>query len=323
MSSTSDAVSNVVPVFSSTINTQDLDADAQSDYSSSSLSESVSDACLSRWAPGGVYVPIHRRGRSNSTTTSTSASTAPTSESSSPSKTSFAPKPKPRPGAYTRAELLVLAPSSLIYASLHPLVTPALLAKHPRILRARGDGVVRALDMARQDSNSILHLNQPPVQASPNFARTQSSGEAAKMGGRVDLYMKKQSTPAQVPGPAPGNALAPLSPEAQARPGTPTQPRATRRRDRGRRRANVAYQRNFAQQANPSPAPSARADFVRANDANAKLGPSPFISPSPTPEKNAMKIFVPTLREGSNRRRRQRLDVAVLSNWRAAQPVVA
>ncbi|KAL5522519.1 hypothetical protein ACEPAG_8535 [Sanghuangporus baumii] len=301
--------------------TADIDADARSDYSSSSnssLSESASDASLDKWMPGGAYVPVHRRRRSGSNTTSTSAGTAPTSISSSclSAKDVFAPPAKSRPGVYTRAELLALAPSSLIYASLHPLITPALLAKHPRILRPRGDGVVRALDMARHDSNSATGLHSHPTQL--NFARQQSEA-AAKMGTHVDAQMQTQS--AFMPFSRPSLALPTTHVNVQQSCATHNLPRSTRRRDRGRRRGNanpsVIYQRNFAQEASIN----LSAHSENANNTNANLDPS--LSSNPTPEKNTMKAFVPTPTSNPNRHHRQRLDVAVLSSWRTSQAVGA
>ncbi|KAL5523234.1 hypothetical protein ACEPAF_1501 [Sanghuangporus sanghuang] len=308
---------------SSESSTVDIDADARSDYSSSSSSsmpESVSDASLDKWMPGGIYVPIHRRRRSGSNTTSTSASTASTLVSSSPipSKGAFAPLPRPRPGVYTRTELLALAPSSLIHASLHPLITPALLAKHPRILRARGDGVVHALDMARHDSNSSRSLHSHPPQF--NFAHQQSEA-AAKMGARVDTHVQMQTQSALMPTSRPSLASRTTHVNAQQSCATHNLPRPTRRRDRGRRRGNAnpsaTYQRNFAQQAGTIPS----AHSGNANNTNANLDPSP--PSNPTAESNTAKAFVPAPVSNSNRHRRQRLDAAILSSWRTPQAVAA
>ncbi|KAL5480817.1 hypothetical protein ACEPAI_9757 [Sanghuangporus weigelae] len=307
---------------SSESSTVDIDADARSDYSSSnsSLSESASDASLDKWMPGGAYVPVHRRRRSGSNTTSTSASTAPTSISSSrlPSKNSFVPPAKSRPGMYTRSELLALAPSSLIYASLHPLITPALLAKHPRILRSRGDGVVRALDMARHDSNSGPSLHSHPAQF--NFASQQSEA-TAKMGARVDAHAQMQTQSALMPSSRPSLASPTTHVKAQQSCVSHNLPRSTRRWDRGRRRGNAnpsaTYQCNFAQQASTN----SSAHSGNANNTNANLDPSP--SPNLTPEKNTMKAFVPAPTSNPNRHRRQRLDVAVLNSWRTSQAVAA
>ncbi|KAL5499217.1 hypothetical protein ACEPAH_1735 [Sanghuangporus vaninii] len=309
---------------SSESSTVDSDADARSDYSSSSSSsmpESVSDASLNKWMPEGAYVPVHRRRRrSGSNTTSTSASTAPTSTSSSPlpSKDAFAPLPKSHPGVYTRTELLALAPSSLIHASLRPLVTPALLAKHPRILRARGDGVVRALDMARHDSNSSRSLHSHPAQF--NFAHQQSEA-AAKMGARIDAHAHMQTQSTLMPTSRP-SLVAPASHvNVQQSYATHNLPRSTRRRDRGRRRGNAnpsaTSQRNFAQQAYTSPS----AHSGNANNTNANLDPTP--SSNPIAESSTTKAFVPPPVSSSNRHRRQRLDVAILSSWRTSQAVAA
>lgn len=134
-----------------------------------------------------VYVPVHRRSGSGAS----QASTAPTSVASSPrelskelpsctytlcstqsSETHLSclasdneqrkHTPAQSAPSYTRDQLLSLASSSLIHTSLHPVVTPSLVAKFPFILRQKGDGIARALEMARTPVNRHSFYSLPP-----------------------------------------------------------------------------------------------------------------------------------------------------------------
>ncbi|EJC98271.1 uncharacterized protein FOMMEDRAFT_171195 [Fomitiporia mediterranea MF3/22] len=153
---------------------------------------SYSDAsCVSEnstWTPAGVYIPVHRRRGSNSSSSALgSASSPPRSakfalpasyHSTQYQNTNSDSPPKPHAGVYTRDELLALAPSSLVITSLRPIVTPTLITAHPRILRARGDGVARALAMSRSssiDGNANFALNNTMVH-SPMSVQTRVAG---------------------------------------------------------------------------------------------------------------------------------------------------
>ncbi|THH11947.1 hypothetical protein EW145_g352 [Phellinidium pouzarii] len=133
--------------------------------------DSGSDASSDAWAPAGVYVPIQKRSLSygSSSRASIASSSSPTSappsprdlKASLPDKTNPADRPYP---IYSRDELLALAPTAFVHNILRPVVTPALVAQHPKCLRLHGEGIARAraLEMVNLPSYS-LHLPARPL----------------------------------------------------------------------------------------------------------------------------------------------------------------
>lgn len=167
-----------------------------SEYSSTSSRLSDNDS----WVPEGKYVPLHRRTASHSSyasdstlitsapsspqTTKKSSLPDPASESESKQQ-SESERSSPKSLVYSRESLLALAPSSLVLASIKPVVTPALIRIHSTILRPRGDGIARALEMART-----------PVNVHTSYALGRSPPKSSK---RAKSASPPQSRPSKEP----------------------------------------------------------------------------------------------------------------------------
>lgn len=112
-----------------------------SSYSDSSTSPSPTMLSPS-WHPTGVYVPVHKRRSGHSSASSSTSSSPSSAHAALPSLSA------PAPFVYSRADLLALATSPLVPHDSESPAHHALVEAFPRIIRAHGKEIQRALDMA-------------------------------------------------------------------------------------------------------------------------------------------------------------------------------